>query len=138
MVYEKHIELQKAHLYLVEEGFTMLKAKDNVDFELEDAVEVDELTYQLVNGNPFVTIVDGRNVRSNMSHEARQYFASNKKITDIRKAQSIVVNNLHTKLLANFYMNFYKPSNPIKIFRDFEEAEKWVRKIHKTYYPNSY
>lgn len=135
MTYEKHIELEKAHLYLIEEGYTLLRAKNNVDFELEDAMEIDVLTFDLVEGKPFVTLVDGRNVRSNMSHEARQHFATNKKITSIRKAQAIVVNNLHTKLLANFYMNFYKPENPVKVFKDFEEAEKWVRKLRAEYYP---
>ena len=112
----------------------MLKVKDKIDFDLQDAIEVDDLTYELVNGNPFVTVVDGRNVRSNMSHEARKHFATNKKITEIRKAQAIVVNSLHTKLIANFYMNFHKPSNPVKIFNDFDKAEKWAMEIRSQWY----
>ena len=134
MVYKKHIELEKAHLYLIEEGFTLLVFKDNVSFELEDAIEVDDLTYELVEGNAFVTLVDGRNIRSNISHEAREYFANDEKITSIRKGQSIVVNNLHTKLLANFYMKFHKPANPVKIFSDYDKAERWVREIRSDWY----
>ena len=134
MVYKKHIELEKVHLYLIEEGFTLLVAKDKVDIELNDAIEIDDISYDLVEGKPFVTLVDVRNVRSNMSHDAREHFATNKKITDIRKAQSIVVNNLHTKILANFYMKFHKPVNPVKIFSDYNKAEKWVRKIKSEWY----
>lgn len=134
MVYKKHIELEKVHLYLIEEGFTLLVAKDKVDIELNDAIEIDDISYDLVEGKPFVTLVDVRNVRSNMSHDAREHFATNKKITDIRKAQSIVVNNLHTKILANFYMKFHKPANPVKIFSDYNKAEKWVRKIKDEWY----
>jgi len=134
LVYKKHIELEKVHLYLIEEGFTLLVAKDKVDIELNDAIEIDDISYDLVEGKPFVTLVDVRNVRSNMSHDAREHFATNKKITDIRKAQSIVVNNLHTKILANFYMKFHKPANPVKIFSDYNKAEKWVRKIKDEWY----
>ncbi len=134
MVYKKYIELSTSHLYLIEEGFTLLIAKDKVDLELEDAIEIDDISYDFVEGKPFVTLVDVRNIRSNMSHEAREHFATNKKITDIRKAQAIVVNNLHTKLLANFYMKFHKPTNPVKIFSDYDKAEKWVRAIRSEWY----
>lgn len=113
----------------------MLKFKNNIDFELEDAIEVDDLTYNLVKGNPFVTLVDARDIRSNISHESRKYFATNKKITIIRKAQSIVVNSLHNKLIANFYMNFHRPINPVKVFTDIQQAEIWVREIRKKWYP---
>lgn len=135
MVYEKHIELDKAHLYLIEEGYTFLAFKDGVNFELEDAIEVDKLTYEIIKGQPFVTLVDARNIRSNISHEARDFFAKNEKISKIRKGQSIVVNNLHTKLLANFYMKFHRPKNPVKIFQDYDKAEKWVKEIRSKWYP---
>ena len=134
MVYKKHIKLEKGDLYLIEDGFTLLTAKNNVEVELEDAIEIDEHSYELVNGKPFVTLADFRNIRSTINHEAREHFATNKKITAIRKAQAIVVNNLHTKLLANFYMKFHKPENPVKIFSDYEKAEKWIREIWSKWY----
>ena len=129
LVYKKYHALDKADLHLIDDGFTLLTFKDKVNFELEDAKEVDELTFGMVNGGPFVTLVDARNIRSNISHEAREYFAKNDKISKIRKGQAIIVNSLHTKLLANFYMKFHRPENPVKIFNDFDKAEKWIRKI---------
>jgi hypothetical protein len=134
LVYNKSIELEKCFLHLLEDGYTILRAKDKVEFDLDDAIEVDDITFDFVEGKPFVTLVDARNIRSSMSHEARNHFATNKKITDIRKAQAIVVNNLHTKLIANFYMNFHRPANPIKIFNDYDKADKWVRKIRSEWY----
>ncbi len=134
MVYKKYIELEKAHLYLIEEGFTLLQFKDQVDFEIEDAIEVDDKTYEFVEGKSFVTLVDARNIRSNMSHEAREFFATDKKIVAIRKAQAIVVNNLHSRLIANFYMTFHKPANPIKIFNDYDKAENWIRERKMEWY----
>ena len=127
MVYKKHIEIEKADLYLIDEGLTLLKFKDKVDFELEDAIEVDEILINLVEGKPFVILIDARNIRSSMSHEARDFFANDKNIIDIRKAQAIVVNNLHSRLIAKFYMTFNKPPNPIKIFNDYKKAEVWIK-----------
>ena len=80
----------------------MLTFKYKVEFELDDAKEVDSHTFLMVMGKPFCTLVDARDIRSNISHEAREYFAKNKQITSIRYAQAIVVNNLHTRILANF------------------------------------
>ena len=134
MVYKKYVELPRVHLYLIEEGFTLFVAKDKIDLGIEDAKEVDEVSYEMVKGKPFVTLIDVRDVRSNMTHEAREYFATNKKITDIRKAQAIVVNSLHTKILAEFYIKFNKPTNPVKIFRDYNEAEEWLREIRSEWY----
>ena len=129
MVYKKHIEFKKAHLYLLDEGLTSIVFKDNVNFELEDAIELDNYTYEWVENKPFVVIVDARNIRSNISHKARDHFAKNEKISKIRKGQAIVVNSLHIKLLANFYMNFHKPDDPIKIFTDYNRAYKWILEI---------
>lgn len=134
MVYEKHLELEKAQLYLIERGFTSIVFKNNIHFELKDAIELDNYTYDWVNGKPFIALVDARDIQSNISHRAREYFAKNKKITQIRKGQAIVVNSLHIKILANFYMNFHKPSDPIKIFTDYKKAYKWALEIRKKWY----
>ena len=134
MVYKKHIELEKAKLSLIEEGLTLLVFKDNVNFELEDALEVDEFTYDFTEGGNFVTLVDARNIRSSITHEARDFFAKDGKSSPFRKGQAIVVNNLHIKLLANFYMKFHKPEDPVKIFRDYNKAEKWIREIRSKWF----
>ena len=127
MVYKKHIALEKANLSLIEEGLVLLQFKDKIDFEVNDAIEVDESIISLVEGKPFVILIDSRDIRSNMSHEAREFFATDKKIINIRKAQAIVVNNLPSRLIAKFYMTFHKPANPIKIFSDYLQAEDWIK-----------
>ena len=135
MSYLKSIELEKVFLHLVEEGFVILEFKDNVNIEVEDAKEIDQLIVdELINNNHFVALIDARDVTSTITAEAREFFANDELVLEIRKAQAIVVNNLHTKLLANFYMKFHKPKNPIKIFSDYDTAEKWIREIRKEWY----
>lgn len=134
MNYIKTIELTKVFIHLQEKGLVILKFKDNIVLEKEDAKEVDQVIFdKLVKGKPFVVIVDARDVNSSISHEAREFFSKDELVLEIRKAHALVVNNLHTKILANFYIKFHKPINPIKIFSDFDEAYDWVKEINNNW-----
>ncbi len=128
MVYSKEIELEKAFLYLVGDNLTILKFKDNVSFKLEDAVEVNEITFNWIKGKSFTTLVDATNIRSDISEEAKDFFSNDKKITDLQKAQALVLNSLHNRIIATFYMKFQKPSMPVKIFSDIDKALDWLKK----------
>ncbi|MCO6501201.1 MAG: hypothetical protein J5I47_12610 [Vicingus serpentipes] len=132
---KKTIDLPKIVLHLVEEGLVLGKPKNNIVLEIEDIQEIDQLIYdKLVFGNPFVVIIDARDVDSTVSREAREFLSKNELVLPIRKAQAIVVNNLHTKLLANFYMKFHKPINPIKVFSDYASAYQWIKPIRDEWY----
>ncbi|MBL4592320.1 MAG: STAS/SEC14 domain-containing protein [Flavobacteriales bacterium] len=135
MSYQKSIELPKAFLHLKDEGFVLLTFKDNVVIEVEDAKEIDKTVIdELIYNQPFVVLIDARDITSSLTHEARDFFTNDELILKIRKAQAIVVNNLHTKLIANFYMKFHKPINPVKVFSDYDKAENWLKKIRNKYY----
>lgn len=133
--YQETIELSKVFLHLLEEGFIVLQFKDKIILELEDAQEIDQIIYhQFVFGKPFVALVDGRDVESSITHEARDFFSKDELVMDIRKAHAIVVNSLPTRLLANFYMKFHKPINPIKVFSDYAIAYQWIKPIRDQWY----
>ena len=135
MNYQKSIELSKTFLHLLEEGLVIVNPKDDIVLEIEDVQEVDQLIYdQLVLGKPFVVIIDARDINSSVSREARDFLSKNELVLPIRKAQAIIVNSLHTKLLANFYMKFNKPINPIKVFSNFDDAYQWVKPIRDQWY----
>lgn len=38
---------------------------------------------------------------------------------------AVLVNTLGHKLIANFYLNFYKPDFPFKVFNKINDAEAW-------------
>jgi len=130
LVYKKSIELPKANLHLIEESLVLLEFKNNVIIEAEDAKEIDqEIYYNLIDGKNFVVLTDARNIDSSITHEARFFFSEDKLVLAIRKAQALVVNDIHTKLLANFYMNFYKSKDPVKVFNDYHRAFVWLKSI---------
>lgn len=41
-------------------------------------------------------------------------------------ATAILVDNIANALMANFYLKFNKPKHPYKVFRDRQEAVKWL------------
>ncbi|MES2760936.1 MAG: hypothetical protein V4677_01970 [Bacteroidota bacterium] len=42
-----------------------------------------------------------------------------------KTCMAVLVNTLAHKLIANFYLNFYKPDFPFKVFNKMEDAEAW-------------
>lgn len=133
--YIKSIELPKAFLHLIDEGFVLLVFKDNVILEIDDAKEIDQLIVdKLVGDHPFVALVDARDISSSITPEAREFFTNDPLVLQIRKAQALVVNNLSTKLLANFYMKFHKHNSPVKVFSDYTKAEIWVKERRSEWY----
>ena len=64
-----------------------------------------------------------------MNNDARNLFAVYPPLIKVRKAQALVVSNLPSKLLANFFIKYHKPVNPTKIFSDYDEALNWLKEI---------
>jgi hypothetical protein len=59
--------------------------------------------------------------------EAREY-AAQESIRNRIKAQAIVLDNVATRIMANFYMKINRPRQPIKIFSDKKQAITWLQK----------
>lgn len=95
--------------------------------DLVDAIEIDGAFIQLVNNKKFSVILDTRNKYSSITNEARHFFATDPNILPLRRKIAIVVNNMPTKLLANFFIQFNKPQTPTKLFTDYEKAIEWFK-----------
>lgn len=46
-------------------------------------------------------------------------------------AKAYVITSLPQKLMANFYLHFFKPSIPVKFFKNKREAELWLLKTFR-------
>jgi hypothetical protein len=100
------------------------------EFSLEDAKRHTEAVHRLDGGKPKHIILDFRGVDVQFSNEARDYFAAGSKHSPLRKSQSIVINSLAHKIVANFYMKFNKPDCPVRIFETPAEAEAWIKTLN--------
>jgi hypothetical protein len=124
---QSKIELNVATITYLKNQIIELKFKDNIIVTENDAREIDEAYVKLAQNKPFTALIDSRDIRGDLTTEARNFFATDKLVRNLRKGQAIVVNSLANKLLAEFYMKFHKPFDPVKIFNnDYENALNWL------------
>ena len=125
------IELHKATCELLEEGVILITYKDKVEIELEDVIELRNITNQLACGKPYVSIYESE-PETIITKEAREISSKNGDIAN-RKALAIVVSNLAHRLIVNFFINMNKHIYPMKAFNTKEEAIKWAKQYLKAH-----
>jgi hypothetical protein len=62
---------------------------------------------------------------SPVEKEARAYAAQ--ETPKFIKALAVITNSSMSKMMADLFLLVYKPSFPIKLFTDQEEATKWIK-----------
>lgn len=119
-------ELYSATISFNEEGVLLVKFKDNVEVGIGEAIELVDVSLELVAGKSFYLLVDARDIASSMDHESRKYIAGHKEYNKLNIAQAIIVNTTQIRLIANFYFKFYGHVNPVKVFTRMDEGRKWL------------
>ncbi len=127
------IEIDCATIRKIADDIIVLENKDDVDIELADAVQINEAYEKLANGVPVYSILNSAQSFNNFSKDAQDYLARTAPFVqaNLLAASAIVVTNLPNRLLAKFFVNFYKPAYPIKITANLQEAETWLKDVKK-------
>ena len=120
------VDLEKCVITLYDNRIVKIRFKDGIAFELHDAIEANQTMFNLAKGNTFLSLVDSINVRGEISNEALNHFAKHPLTKGVRVAEAIVIDSLHNRILANFYVKFTKSHNPVKIFSKMDSAIKWL------------
>lgn len=121
------IELNKSTCELIEEGVILITYKSKIEIELEDVIEIRNITHELANGKAYVSIYDAGD-ETTVTKEAREISANDGNITN-RKAMAIIIKHLGQRIIANFFINFNKKMHPMKAFNTKEEAIKWAKQF---------
>lgn len=111
------------------EKYIYLLYKDLSLIHLEEAKTNAEILIELCKGKRYPFISDGLNIHARFSHKAREFYSTYQPLLNARSAQAFLINNTPNRLLANFYIKFHTPPNPIKIFAKLDEAEKWIKQF---------
>lgn len=114
-----------AELWSDEYDFCYLVFKEESEVEEDDAVEIIRSAAQTFVGEKYVVIADIRGLKS-MSNEARVYLAG-RESERLHEAVAIIVESTSTRLLANFFINFHRPSRPTRMFTSEEKAKLWLK-----------
>lgn len=111
--------------YLEEERILYVKILEGSDIELADSIENFQATLHLTKGKKYLKLVDTRPTYT-ATKEVREFAAKNKE-HDGRIAEALLVRSTASQLLANFYINFNKPTIPTKMFSSESKALEWLQ-----------
>ena len=92
---------------------------------IEETKKIMSLSAEMVNKKPFYVLVDARDILASVDHNSRKYMAEHE-VNKHNMAQAMVVNNMPIRIIANFYLKFYKHAYPMKIFTDISKAREWL------------
>lgn len=111
------------------ENYLYVKYKDDSVIDLEEAKIQSMIIIDLCQGKKMPFVIDLLNINTRVDDDARRFSADDGPHTQIRKAQALLVNNIQSKLLTNFYIKFHKPKNPIKTFDNLHDALVWIKTL---------
>jgi hypothetical protein len=115
-----------AQFELLPEGIlqvTFLKGEDVID--LEEAKRHVEIGNSLTKGTAVPVMVDATQLLHELSKEGRDYIAQ----YSLKKAEAILVKELHQRIIATFYLKLSGKINkhPVKVFNKREDAIAWLK-----------
>ncbi len=123
------IETRSSIISIDEEGILHIHIKDGMQVELEDAKESFAIykkwgcdknnVLQLMQGGKFYA----------MSKPAQKY--ATEQSVHFFIASALVNKSLAIRILFDFYLSFFKPKIPFKLFPTVASALKWLRSFKK-------
>ena len=109
------------------DDYFYVKYKSNSVVDLPEAKNQSKIILDLCQEKKMPFVIDFLDVSVRIDDEARRFFAIDGPHIHLRKAQAIIVNNMQSKLLVNFYIKHHKPKNPTKLFDNLEDALDWIK-----------
>lgn len=123
------IVLRTATFHMDDLGILWVKYHKEVDMTPEDARLHIDTVVKLCGKEKRPFLIDTREAKGSYSIGAMRKLAKDPAIVKVRKAQAIIIDSLSNRILANFYIKFHKPANPIKMFADEKEAIQWLKQF---------
>ncbi len=116
-------------LNISEDNLVHILFPQDLDFGLKQAKSIESIILKKIGSEKFTIISDFTDSFGSMTSEAQRFFASEAKSISQIKASAIIVNNLPIRILVKFYLNFFKPNYPTKIFANVALAKEWFMEI---------
>ncbi|MEX1003652.1 MAG: hypothetical protein WDZ35_16150 [Crocinitomicaceae bacterium] len=115
----------------IDEQIIKIVYTDAYEIEKHHAKEIADAFYDACEGKPAYCLTDMQGQYNAFTAEAQKYLSNEAPV--IRKklvlASAIVVDNLANRLIAKFFITFYKPAYPAKVFKSNEEGLAWLNEL---------
>lgn len=107
------------------DGIMHIDIKSNELFTADDYKDVLKAVFEVGHGQKFLNLITiGKFTTAD--HDSRELSTSLEGGL-YKLADAFVIQSLSQKLVANFYMNFHKPSVPTRFFNSEVEALEWLK-----------
>ena len=120
----KTIDLGKSTITFEDNRIAHLHIKKGQIIDLDEVKEIFEVISQEAKGGLFRLMVSASE-EATLSSKSREY-ASTKESSDVIVADAVVVENYSHEMTSNFFIRFNKPNRPTKLFKNVDEAKKWL------------
>ena len=127
------VEIPCAVITMLDVDIFKVEYRNDYRVELKDAIELDRVFVELSQGAGIYTLLDTSGKHALFSKEAQRFLAKEGIMVKERRILdfALVIDNLPNRLLAKFYITFFKPKYPIKIFPNVDSALAFLKACKK-------
>ncbi|MCH8330103.1 MAG: hypothetical protein IH946_01780 [Bacteroidetes bacterium] len=115
--------------FIDDQGILTIRFKKQVNIEIDDAIELTKVWIDTCEETPRCFLIDGRQVRANVSLGAFRHFARDEEFQSLIASYAIIVDSLPIRLLANLYISVFEKKTPAKIFDNEPDALVWLQQF---------
>lgn len=126
-IIQREIEIPEAFIRLRNDGIIHVYYKENTILDIELQNKAAALFRQLTN-NKKANFIFEAGEGFHFTKEARENYAKLEQNSSVN-ASAIIVTNLASRIVANFFINVTRPKIKYKMFGALEEAVKWLNTI---------
>lgn len=121
------VELEKAHVHLLNENRVKIVIKEHVELDESDIRDINKTKNTLVKHSPYVVVfVAPKN--GSISRKARELAAS-REVCFNAICKAIVAPSKTSTVIGSFFISFMRPYAPTKLFSNESDAFNWVKKM---------
>lgn len=129
----KFTETQTALISLCSDNIMRVVLKKGAEIDLEKARENIQAYINMIEGKKYAFLIYAENEDGSIvyTEDARKNAKVHEKMFD-KTCVAVIVKHLAHRLIANFYIKFYKPSYPFRVFEKIEQAEAWCLEMNNS------
>ena len=124
----QNVALRFAQVKSVDQNIIHVFFHDMSEIGEQEAQELKGEVLKLAESRDFALIIDSGTRRIDISHEAREFLASDPEFSRQMICQAHVATSISNKLIFHFLINFHKPDFPVQVFDSLPEALSWIGK----------
>lgn len=123
----RQIEIPEAFIHMRSDGIVFVRFKENVTLDIALQERLVEVYRQIIGGGKanFIFLSDEGFF---LTKEARENSITMENNSPVG-ASAIIVTNLASRIIANFFIKVNKPKIKYKLFGTVEDAAKWLNSL---------